>query len=81
MTKPNWSLELCSQGCAAYSRKETRSNLTDWVKRPQVGAKGSVFTLNSMTDGQIKSSVDKFFNSEDLKQWAEIFVTKPGDLS
>ncbi len=64
--------------CADYSRKKL-DKLTEWVKRPQIGAKGLIYVkLNS--DNTIKSSVDKFFNSEDLKQWGNLCESKPGDL-
>ncbi len=64
--------------CADYSRKKL-DKLTEWVKRPQIGAKGLIYVkLNS--DNTIKSSVDKFFNSEDLKQWGNLCGSKPGDL-
>ena len=64
--------------CADYSRKKL-DKLTEWVKRPQIGAKGLIYVkLNP--DNTIKSSVDKFFNSEDLKQWGNLCGSKPGDL-
>jgi aspartyl-tRNA synthetase len=64
--------------CADYSRKKL-DKLTEWVKRPQIGAKGLIYVkLNS--DNTIKSSVDKFFNSEDLKQWGNLCGSKAGDL-
>jgi len=67
-----------AEGCAHYSRKQL-DKLTDFVRRPQVGAKGLVYVKYN-EDGSFKSSVDKFFNLEDLKQWAEKFDAKPGDL-
>ena len=63
---------------ASYSRKEI-DKLIDWVKRPQIGAKGMVYVKYN-TDGSFKSSVDKFYNQDDLKKWAEITGAKPGDL-
>jgi len=69
---------ICIPGCAGYSRKQT-DELTEWVKRPQIGAKGLVF-VKYMDDGSIKSSVDKFFSQELLMQWIETFDGKPGDL-
>jgi aspartyl-tRNA synthetase len=66
------------QGAASYSRKQL-DKLTDFVKRPQVGAKGLVYVKYN-EDGSFKSSVDKFFDSSDLKKWAEKFGAKPGDL-
>ena len=65
-------------GCATYTRKEI-DNLIDWVKRPQVGATGMIYARYEL-DGSIKSSVDKFYDQEDLKKWAEITNAKPGDL-
>jgi aspartyl-tRNA synthetase len=67
-----------AQGCSEYSRKQI-DELTDFVKRPQVGAKGLVY-VQYRTDGTIKSSVDKFYSPEDLKTWVERFNAKPGDL-
>ena len=67
-----------AEGCAGYSRKQL-DKLTDFVRRPQVGAKGLVYVKYN-EDGSFKSSVDKFFTQEDLKQWAEKFNSKPGDL-
>src|SRR6056297_404647 len=69
---------ICAKGCASYSRKQL-DQLTDFVKKPQVGAKGLVYVKYN-EDGSFKSSVDKFFNQEDLKSWAEAFGAKPGDL-
>lgn len=63
---------------ASYSRKEI-DKLIDWVKRPQVGAKGMVY-VKCNDDGGFKSSVDKFYDQDDLKKWAEITEAKPGDL-
>jgi aspartyl-tRNA synthetase len=64
--------------CADYSRKKL-DQLTEWVKRPQIGAKGLIYVkLNP--DNTLKSSVDKFFNSDDLKQWGDLCGSKPGDL-
>jgi len=65
-------------GCASYSRKEI-DKLIDWVKRPQVGAKGMVY-VKCNEDGSFKSSVDKFYDQHDLKLWAEETNAKPGDL-
>lgn len=67
-----------ADGCADYSRKQL-DELTKWVQRPQIGAKGLIYVKYN-EDGSFKSSVDKFFNAEDLKTWAEIFDAKPGDL-
>ena len=65
-------------GCASYSRKEL-DKLTDFVRKPQIGAKGLVYVKYN-EDGTFKSSVDKFFTQEDLKVWAEKFDANPGDL-
>ncbi|WP_276374483.1 aspartate--tRNA ligase [Chryseolinea sp. H1M3-3] len=67
-----------AKGCSEYSRKQI-DELTEYVKRPQIGAKGLVY-VQYRTDGTIKSSVDKFYSSEELKQWVERFNAQPGDL-
>ncbi|GAB3174213.1 aspartate--tRNA ligase [Telluribacter humicola] len=67
-----------ASGCAEYTRKQM-DELTEWVKRPQIGAKGLIY-LRYNSDGTLKSSVDKFYGEEDLKKWAEAFGAKPGDL-
>ncbi len=69
---------ICATGCASYTRKQL-DELTEWVKRPQVGAKGLVYA-RVQEDGTVKSSVDKFYSAEDLATWAERFSAKPGDL-
>lgn len=65
-------------GAAEFTRKEI-DKLTDWVRRPQVGAKGMVY-VKCNPDGTFKSSVDKFYDQEDLSKWAEITGAKAGDL-
>lgn len=65
-------------GGNAYTRKEI-DKLIDWVKRPQVGALGMVY-CRCNEDGSFKSSVDKFYDQEDLAQWAKATGAKPGDL-
>ena len=65
-------------GCAGYSRKQT-DELTDWVKRPQIGASGLVW-VKCNEDGTFKSSVDKFYSSEDLSAVASATGAKAGDL-
>ena len=65
-------------GCAEYSRKQT-DELTEWVKRPQIGMKGLVF-IKVNADGTYKSSVDKFYSEEKLKAIAEAAGAKAGDL-
>lgn len=69
---------ICVSGCAGYTRKQL-DELTEFVKRPQVGAKGLVYVKYN-EDGSLKSSVDKFYNETDLKKWAEACQAKPGDL-
>lgn len=67
-----------AKGAAGYTRKQL-DELTDFIKRPQIGATGLIYARHN-EDGTIKSSVDKFFNEEDLKQWSEAFETEKGDL-
>jgi len=69
---------ICAENCASYSRKQL-DKLTKFVQRPQIGAKGLVYVKYN-EDGTFKSSVDKFFNQEELAKWAEHFNAKPGDL-
>ena len=69
---------LCAPGCAGYTRKQT-DELIDFVKRPQIGAKGLVW-VKIAEDGSIKSSVGKFFSDDELRLWAERMEAKPGDL-
>lgn len=64
--------------CAEFTRKQI-DELTEWVKRPQIGAKGMVY-LRYNADGTYKSSVDKFYSEADLKVWAEKANMQPGDL-
>ncbi|OPB91613.1 aspartate--tRNA ligase [Elizabethkingia occulta] len=66
------------EGCAEYTRKQI-DELTDWVKRPQIGATGMVW-IKYQADGVVTSSVNKFYNEDDLKKIAEEFGAKPGDL-
>ncbi len=65
-------------GCAGYTRKQLDA-LTDWVRRPQIGAKGLVY-VKCNEDGSFKSSVDKFFDQDQLKSWADALDAQPGDL-
>lgn len=65
-------------GAASYTRKELDA-LVNWVKRPQVGAKGMVY-VKCNEDGSYKSTVDKFYDQDDLAKWAEVTGAKPGDL-
>lgn len=69
---------ICAKGAASYTRKQIDA-LTDYVKRPQIGAKGLVYARYE-ADGSLKSSVDKFYSAEDLKKWAERCQAEPGDL-
>ncbi|MDD2251093.1 MAG: aspartate--tRNA ligase [Fermentimonas caenicola] len=69
---------ICAKGCASYTRKQV-DELTDFVKRPQIGAKGLIY-VRFNEDGSIKSSVDKFYKEEILKTWIERCEAKPGDL-
>lgn len=69
---------ICAQGCGEYTRKQL-DELTEYVKRPQVGAKGLVY-VQYKADGTFKSSVDKFYSADDLKAWAAKFNAQPGDL-
>jgi aspartyl-tRNA synthetase len=69
---------ICAEGCSEYSRKELDA-LTEFVKRPQVGAGGLIYVKYN-TDGSVKSSIDKFYTADDLKSWAGLFNAKAGDL-
>ena len=69
---------ICAEGCAEYTRKQL-DELTEFVRRPQTGAKG-LFYLKYGADNTFKSSVDKFYSQDDLKKWAENLNAKPGDL-
>lgn len=67
-----------AEDCSEYTRKQL-DELTDWVKRPQIGALGMVY-VKCNADGTFKSSVDKFYSQEDLKEWAKLANAKAGDL-
>jgi aspartyl-tRNA synthetase, bacterial type len=69
---------ICAEGAATYTRKQLDA-LTDFVKRPQIGAKGLVYARVE-TDGSVKSSVDKFYSQETLQKMKEAFNAQPGDL-
>ncbi len=71
-------LAIVVTGGAVYSRKQIDA-LTEWVRRPQIGAKGMVF-VKCLPDGGYKSSVDKFYSTEDLKAWADTAGAQTGDL-
>ena len=78
MDDPELTVGICAKGCASYTRKQL-DQLTDFVKRPQTGAKGLVW-VKMEPDGAIKSSVGKFFNEEQLKEWADRMEAEEGDL-
>jgi len=69
---------ICAEGAASYTRKQLDA-LTEFVKRPQVGAKGLVYARVE-ADGNVKSSVDKFYSQEVLQEMKNAFGAKPGDL-
>lgn len=69
---------VCAENCSEYSRKQI-DELTEFVKRPQIGAKGLIY-IRCNADGTLKSSVDKFYSPEDLKKWADVMGAGPGDL-
>lgn len=69
---------ICAEGAASYTRKQLDA-LTEFVKKPQIGAKGMVYARIE-ADGTVKSSVDKFYTQEVLQQLKEAFAAKPGDL-
>jgi aspartyl-tRNA synthetase len=69
---------ICAEGCSEYSRKQL-DELTEYVKRPQIGAKGMVYVKYGV-DGSLKSSADKFYSHEDLETWAASVNAGRGDL-
>ncbi|MGV1011043.1 MAG: aspartate--tRNA ligase [Flavobacterium sp.] len=69
---------IAAPGCATFTRKEIDA-LIDWVKRPQVGASGMVY-VKCEEDGSFKSSVDKFYDQNDLAEWAKVTGAKAGDM-
>ena len=69
---------ICAEGAANYSRKQLDA-LTDFVRKPQIGANGLVY-MKCNEDGTFKSSVDKFYSQEDLQEWSNEFGAKAGDL-
>ena len=71
-------LGIAVPGAATYTRKQI-DKIIDWVKRPQIGAKGMVYVKYN-EDGSFKSSVDKFYSQDDLSEWARITGANPGDL-
>jgi len=74
----NYIGAIAVPGCAEYTRKQL-DEITEWVKRPQVGAKGLIY-IKLNPDGSIKSSIDKFYSPEDLKKIADKVEAKTGDL-
>ncbi|HEX4886635.1 MAG TPA: aspartate--tRNA ligase [Luteibaculaceae bacterium] len=71
-------LAIVAEGANSFTRKQI-DELTEWVKRPQIGAKGLAY-VRCNEDGTFKSSIDKFYSEEELKQWASLCQAKPGDL-
>ncbi len=71
-------LAICAKGCAEYTRKQM-DELTEWVKRPQIGMSGLIYARWN-SDGSYKSSVDKFYASEDQQRWFEVCGGQQGDL-
>jgi len=69
---------ICAKGCASYTRKQL-DELTEFVKKPQIGAKGLVYVRYD-EDGTLRSSVDKFYDENSLKSWAVKMNAQPGDL-
>jgi aspartyl-tRNA synthetase len=69
---------ICAKGASEFTRKQI-DELTDFVKKPQIGATGMIYYRHN-PDGTLKSSVDKFYSEEDLRHWAETFQSFPGDL-
>ena len=67
-----------AKGCADYTRKQI-DELTDWLKRPQIGVTGMIYCRYN-TDGTLKSSVDKFYSEDELTNWAAAFNAEAGDL-
>ncbi|MFN0291571.1 aspartate--tRNA ligase [Pedobacter helvus] len=67
-----------AKGCAHYTRKQL-DELTDFVKKPQIGATGLIYMRHN-EDGSLKSSVDKFYNEDELQKWSAALQTQPGDL-
>ncbi|PWK70850.1 aspartyl-tRNA synthetase [Mucilaginibacter oryzae] len=67
-----------AKGCASYTRKQV-DELTEWLKRPQIGVTGMIYCRYN-EDGTLKSSVDKFYNEDELTNWAAAFGAEKGDL-
>ncbi|WP_199137639.1 aspartate--tRNA ligase [Pedobacter sp. ASV12] len=71
-------IAINAKGCAHYTRKQL-DELTDFIKRPQIGATGLIYMRHN-EDGSLKSSVDKFYSEEELQKWSAACQTEPGDL-
>ena len=69
---------ICAKHCSEYTRKQL-DELTEFVKKPQIGAKGLIYVRYN-ADGTFKSSVDKFYSPEELRRWADEMNASPGDL-
>ena len=69
---------ICAHGCSEYSRKQL-DELTEFVRKPQIGAKGIVY-LKYNTDRSLKSSADRFYPADELRKWTEKANAGPGDL-
>ena len=69
---------ICAENCSEFTRKQL-DELTEFVKKPQIGAKGLIYVRYN-TDGTFKSSVDKFYSSNELEKWAGLTNARPGDL-
>ena len=69
---------ICARGAAFYTRKQLDA-LTDFVKKPQIGSSGLIYMRHN-DDGTLKSSVDKFYDENELQKWSKAFDSNPGDL-
>jgi len=78
MDEAEYVVAIAAKGCSEYTRKQL-DELTEWVKRPQIGMTGLIYVKYN-ADGSLKSSVDKFYNEERLAQWAQHADARPGDL-
>ncbi|RYZ15603.1 MAG: aspartate--tRNA ligase, partial [Sphingobacteriales bacterium] len=78
MDDAEYVVAIAAKGCSEYTRKQL-DELTEWVKRPQIGMTGLMYVKYN-TDGTLKSSVDKFYNEAKLVEWAQHIEAKPGDL-
>lgn len=78
MDEAEYVVAIAAKGCSEYTRKQL-DELTEWVKRPQIGMTGLMYVKYN-TDGSLKSSVDKFYDEARLVQWAQLTDARPGDL-